>query len=87
MELFKQGNSIKEIASERNLVEGTIYTHLMRYVSSGEVEVSELIEPKRYQQILKEIESVEFKTLKELKDAVDKSFTYHELRVVLQTME
>lgn len=87
LEMFKKGQSVKEISVERNLVEGTIYAHLIRYVPSGEIEVSELIEPKRYEKILKEIESVEFNTLKELKDAVDKSFTYHELRVVLQTME
>jgi hypothetical protein len=87
LELFKKGMSVQEIASERNLVEGTIFGHLQRYVSSGEIEITDLMPSERYQQLVKEVESVEFESLKELKNKLDDSYTYHELRIVLQSLE
>ncbi|MEN8880422.1 MAG: helix-turn-helix domain-containing protein, partial [Polaribacter sp.] len=86
-ELFKSGLSIKEIAKERSLTVGTIESHLASFIPSGEVDVLELIELKRYKKIINEIEEVEFKNLTELKEKVDKSFTFMELRMVLLSME
>ena len=87
LELFKKGHSVKEIASARDLVEGTIYGHLLRYVPSGEIEISDLMPSERYEELVKEIESTEFESLKELKDKLDDAYTYHELRIVLQSLE
>lgn len=86
-ELFKSGLSIKEIAKERSLTSGTIESHLASFIPSGDVDILELIKLKRYKKIVNEIEKVEFKSLTELKEKVDKSFTFMELRMVLLSME
>ena len=86
-ELFKSGLTIKEIAQERGLTAGTIESHLASFIPSGEVDILELIPLKKYKKIITEIENVEFKNLTELKEKVDKDFTYMELRMVLLSLE
>ncbi len=86
-ELFKKGLSIKEIAKERSLTNGTIESHLASYIPTGDVDILELIPLKKYKKLINQIEEVEFKNLTELKEKVDKSYTYMELRMVLLSME
>ncbi|MFC4268079.1 helix-turn-helix domain-containing protein [Polaribacter marinivivus] len=86
-ELFKAGLSPKEIAKERKLTLNTIQSHLMTFIPLGEVDILELIPLKKYKKIISQIEEVEFKNLTELKEKVDKSFTFMELRMVLLSME
>ena len=87
LELFKSGLSVKEIAKERSLTLNTIQSHLMTFIPIGEVDILELIPLKKYKKIIDQIEKVEFKNLTELKEKVDKNFTYMELRMVLLSME
>ena len=86
LELFKTGLSPKEIAKERSLTLNTIQSHLMTFIPLGDVDILELIALKRYKKIINQIEAVEFKNLTELKEKVDKSFTFMELRMVLLSM-
>jgi hypothetical protein len=87
-ELFKAGLSIKEIAKERSLTAGTIENHLANYISTGEIDVLELMDLKRYKKIRNEVEEVgDTKGLTALKEKVDASFTYMELKMVLMSME
>ena len=87
-ELFKSGLSIKEIAKERSLTAGTIENHLANFIPSGEIDVLELMDLKRYKKIRTEIEEVgDTKGLTALKEKVDASFTYMELKMVLMSME
>ena len=86
-ELFKSGLSVKEIAKERSLTTGTVESHLASYIPSGDVNILELIELKRYKKLMNAIENTEFKNLTELKEKVDKSFTFMELRMVLLSRE
>ncbi|MEO9572245.1 MAG: helix-turn-helix domain-containing protein [Polaribacter sp.] len=87
LELFKSGLSIKEIAKERSLTSGTIESHLASYIPTGDVDILELIPLKKYKKLINQIEELEFKNLTELKEKVDNSFTYMELRMVLLSME
>ena len=87
-ELFKSGLSIKEVAKERSLTAGTIENHLASFIPSGEIDVLELMDLKRYKKIRNEIEEVgDTKGLTALKEKVDASFTYMELKMVLMSME
>ena len=87
LELFKSGLTCKEIAKERSLTISTIESHLASFIPSGEVDVLELIPLKKYKELLAAIEETEFKNLTELKEKVDKDFTYKELRMVLLSLE
>ncbi|MGY0425343.1 MAG: helix-turn-helix domain-containing protein [Polaribacter sp.] len=86
-ELFKSGLSIKEIAKERSLTAGTIENHLASYIPSGDIDILELVPIKKYKEIVKAVENTEFKNLTELKEKVDKNFTYTELRMVLVSLD
>ena len=86
-ELFRSGMTIQEIAKERSFVTNTIESHLASYIPSGEVDILELIPIEKYKKLVKAIENVEFTNLTELKEKVDDSFTYGELRMVLSSME
>ena len=87
-ELFKSGLSIKEIAKERSLTVGTIENHLANYISSGDIDVLELIDLKRYKKIRNQIEEAgDVKGLTALKEKVDSDITYMELKMVLMSME
>ena len=86
-ELFRSGLSIKEIAKERNLTNGTVESHLASYIPTGDIDVLELIPIKKYKELHKAIEETAFKNLTELKEKVSKKFTFMELRMVLLSME
>ncbi len=87
-ELFKSGLSLKEIAKERSLTTGTIENHLANFIPSGEIDVLELMELKRYKKIRNAIEEVgTVKGLTALKEKVDANYTYMELKMVLMSME
>ena len=87
-ELFKAGLSIKEISKERSLTAGTIENHLANYISSGDIDILELIPLKRYKNIRNQVEAAgEVKGLTALKEKVDGSITYMELKMVLMSME
>ncbi|WP_445748057.1 helix-turn-helix domain-containing protein [Polaribacter sp.] len=87
LEMFRAGMSVKEIAKERNFTTSTIESHLASYIPSGEVDILELISLKKYKELTKIIEETEFKSLTELKEKVDDTFTYAELRMVLMSLE
>ena len=87
LELFKSGLTVKEIAKERSLTPATIESHLASFIPSGDVDILELIDIKRYKKIINTIEDTKFKSLTELKEKVDKSFSFMELRMVLLSME
>ena len=86
LEMFRAGMSVKEIAKERNFTASTIESHLASYIPSGEVDILELISIKKYKELTKIIEETEFKSLTELKEKVDDTFTYAELRMVLMAL-
>jgi hypothetical protein len=86
-ELFKKGLAIKEISIERSLTPGTVESHLASYIPSGEIDVLELIPIKKYQKMVKAIEAIEFKNLTHLKENMDNSYTFMELRMVLLSLE
>ena len=86
-ELFKSGLSVQEVAKERSLTTGTIESHLASFIPSGDVDILELIDIKRYKKLMNAIEETKFKSLTELKEKVDKSFSFMELRMVLLSME
>ena len=59
LHLFKEGKCIADIATERNLSTGTIEGHLASFISTGEIDVLDLISPERLEIILRVIESID----------------------------
>ncbi len=81
-ELFQQGKSIKEIAHERNLVTGTIESHLAQYVENGTIPIEDLVDAKKVNQIVQVLES-DAVGLAEIKSKLPKSYSYGEIKLVI----
>ncbi|MBQ5424374.1 MAG: HRDC domain-containing protein, partial [Bacteroidales bacterium] len=56
-EMFKQGMSVADIAKERSLVESTVYSHLTRFIKTGEIQPEELIGKEKFSEIMDFLES------------------------------
>jgi hypothetical protein len=86
-ELYRQGKTIKEIASERGFVESTIFGHLTHFVSTGEIEVSEIMDKQRFDEMLEFVRSQNTESLTDLVEASQHKYTYNEFRLVLAVVK
>ena len=86
-QLFRQGMNPEEIARERNLTVGTIIGHLVRFIPSGEVTLSDLIPPEHQEAILKVIQTIgtgEGKTA--IKNLCPPEVTYQEVEIMMSNV-
>ncbi len=82
LELFRQGLTIDEIATQRELSTGTVIGHLERLASHGEdISVSHLLEPKRFDLVRKELERTETPWLTAVRDALGDGYSFDEIRL------
>lgn len=86
LKLFKQGKTIEEIASFRELNENTIFGHLASFVSSGKVKVTDLMTDDHYLELKSQIPKLSFENLSDLKHQLDDKFSYAEIRLVLNEL-
>src|SRR5690606_10290643 len=78
--LFKQGLSLEQIATQRQLTQGTIAGHLRHFVKSGEIKATELMSGEKLQTILLQIgETDDVHSLSAIKARLPEEFTYHEI--------
>ena len=84
--MFKEGNSIEEIAASRNLGCSTIEGHLAEYVKNNLLDIKLLMQEKKINVIREFIlENPTFKN-KELKEALGEDYSYGEIRMVYNSM-
>ena len=67
LRLFKEGKSIADIATERNLSPATIEGHLASFIATGEIDVLDLIAPDRLDIVLKVMDELEQNLQKSIK--------------------
>ncbi len=87
LEMFKSGMSVLEIANERGFVESTIQGHLVHYLPTGEITITDLIPEEKYLELKSSIQSTTFENLSDLKNKIDDKFTYSEIRLVLGSLQ
>ena len=87
LKLFKSGVSIPEIAIQRELVIGTIESHLASYISTGEIDIYDLISEERFLALKKQVEKLKFENLTDLKNKLKDSTSYFELRIVTNELD
>jgi ATP-dependent DNA helicase RecQ len=84
LKMFKEGLSIPEIAKERSLKQSTIENHLVRFISSGEVEVEELVDIEKIEPIREVILELNPENgLAPIKERLGEEFSYGEIRAVV----
>jgi len=84
-QLLAQGNTPAQIAAQRGLVEGTVYSHLAQLIALGQVDVNQVVSEPVQAQIRAAIEqcgSAEF--LAPIKAALPESISYGEIRCVVE---
>jgi hypothetical protein len=84
--MFKEGNSIEEIAASRNLTSSTIEGHLAEYVKRGLLQVESIIDKNKVK-IIREfmLENPDLKG-SALKEALGEEYSYSEIRMVWNSM-
>jgi PIF1-like helicase/Helix-turn-helix domain/HRDC domain/Helicase len=81
--LYKEGKTLAEIATERNLVVGTIESHLVPFIAEGQINIDDLVS-KQKQQLIKDAVDIHGSlSHRTLIDNLPKDVGYGEIRMVL----
>ncbi|RFM29730.1 helix-turn-helix domain-containing protein [Deminuibacter soli] len=83
LQLFKSGKNIAEIAAARGMATSTIETHLTSFITSGEIQLHELLTEEKTAVLLDVVTKNSDKTLSELKELLDDSYTYANIRAAM----
>lgn len=86
LEMFKKGLSMEEIAKERGFVEGTILSHLISFIPTGEIKVEELVKSEKITKLTSIIKEDPETTLSEIKAKAGEDFSYPEIKAVLLSL-
>lgn len=81
-EMYKEGKSIKVIAEERGLVQGTIESHLASFVEEGLLDVKDFLKPSKLKAILKYYKEGHTRS-GELKAVLPDSYTWGDIKMGL----
>src|SRR5437588_4692993 len=83
LQMYQDGQSIEDIAGERNLKPSTIISHLAELIEAGEaIDVSALIQPGHYEAIHDALQQVDDEALKPVKELLGDAYSYEEIRLV-----
>ncbi len=85
--LFKTGKAIEEIARERNFTTGTILGHLTHFVGTGEIPADKLVSRDKQELIKDGVERFGTQSLKTLLENMPEGITYHDIKIVLASLE
>lgn len=81
LRLFREGNTVEQIAELRGLQSTTIFSHLAFYVENGEVKATELISEEKIPLIEEAIREHGDVALKPLKEALGDNISYGDIRI------
>ncbi len=83
--LFKEGKSIPEIAKERELVISTIEGHIAKCISSGTIDILEVMDEEKISQINKALKENKADSILPAKKKLGEACSFGEIRMVLAT--
>ena len=87
LQLFKENKSIAEIAALRGLTFGTVETHLITFIATGDISVEEIVPIQKLEQIIKTIRENGSSSLTAVKEKLGEDFSYGEIRAVFRHLE
>ena len=86
-EMFKQGKTIAEIATERSLSVTTIESHLARYVAAGHLQIEQFVTDEKLRVISAFFLETGSKSLSEAREVLGDEYSFGELRMVLSYLK
>ncbi|MCF6308422.1 MAG: helix-turn-helix domain-containing protein [Flavobacteriaceae bacterium] len=87
LKMFKEGKSISEIATLRGFVSSTIEGHLASFISTGEMDIYDLIPEEKFLEIQNKIKKLKFEGLTDLRTQLKDAYSYSELRMVVNELD
>ncbi len=86
--MFKEGKTIKDIAKERSLTTGTIENHLAHYVSTGDININDVVSTQHQVFIRGIVKSMTGSyTTSDIKNQLPSDYSYAEIKMVLADMD
>ena len=82
LEMWNEGKTILDIAKERNLVIGTIKSHMSKWIKEGKVSIDKLMDMEKVETAWKSIEENPEKSSAELREIIPFNIDYSELAMV-----
>ena len=84
LQLYKEGKNVAEIAKERQLAIPTIEGHLASFISTGDIDIKELVAENKIPVILQAIEELKMQTAATtpVKEKLGSDFAHIEIRAV-----
>ncbi len=87
LEMFQSGLSINEIAHRREMTRSTVEIHLVRFIPTGEIALTDLVPEHKIEAITEAIEKFkDIGALSPIKEYLGENYSYGEIRAVLATM-
>jgi len=81
--LFRSGKSIDEIANERKLKPTTITEHLIGFITTGDIRVTEFVSQDKIPAITNAIKNATDTKLTHLKEILGDNYSYNEIKAVV----
>jgi uncharacterized protein YpbB len=86
-ELFKSGKTIPEVAADRGMAVSTIEGHLAQFVGTGELQIDQVVDPKKSKAILEYIEKHKPRGMNEIRAGLGNDYSYSEIKFVIKHLE
>ncbi len=83
LQLFKEGNKIIDIAKMRGLTSATIEGHLATFITTGEIQIEDIVSKNKIEIIAKAIEENAGSTSSYIKEKLGTNYSYGEIKAVL----
>ncbi|CAN5557514.1 helix-turn-helix domain-containing protein [soil metagenome] len=83
LELYISGKKVEEIAQERGLAISTIEGHLVQFIKSGDLPVTEFVQEEKIEKILPLVQQSEDLNSSPIKNILGEDFSYTEIRAVI----
>ena len=87
LELFKGGKTIPEVAAERGMAVSTIEGHLAQFIGTGELQLDQVVDPKKSKAILDYIEKHKTRGMNDIRAGLGNDFSYSEIRFVIKHLD
>lgn len=83
LDMFLSGKSIEQIAAERSMAASTIEGHLAHYITTGELDILQLMSEDKLHEIINAIMELETEQLSPVKQHLGDHYTYGEIRMAM----
>lgn len=87
LQMFKQGKSIADICAQRGLATGTVESHLAEFITTGEVDILELVDHATVEKLIPIVAALPEAKLSVIKEKAGEKVSYFQIGAVRNYLE